>query len=134
MAKGDKSPTEDVRGNEETPRPIIDENVHVVALAPATHELLRQAAERHGLPSPDATIDMLLKRDLQFPIGGDTFTVPLKRSEAEWVRNAARLRGVTPEMLIRSVVAQGRAADPSKGGTIAKTGDANELKRLAAGA
>ena len=57
------------------------------------------------------------------PIGGDSFSVTLKASEAEWVRNAAQARGLAPDAFIRTLVAQGRASDPSKGGTVIVTGE-----------
>ncbi len=58
----------------------------------------------------------------KIPIGGDTFAVPLKATEAQWVRDAARLRALSPEALIRQLVAQARAADATKGGTVAIAG------------
>ena len=62
-------------------------------------------------------------RAVVLPIGGDSFAVTLKASEAEWVRNAAQSRGLAPDAFIRTLVAQGRAGDPSKGGTVTVTGE-----------
>ena len=42
------------------------------------------------------------------PIGGDTFTVALKATEAAWVKARARQLGMKPGDLTRSVVASAR--------------------------
>ncbi len=56
------------------------------------------------------------------PIGGDTFAISLKATEAMWVRARARQFGVKPADVIRQLVATARANDPTKGGTVAVIG------------
>lgn len=67
------------------------------------------------------------------PIGGDTFTVALKATEAAWVKARARQLGMKPGDLIRSLVASARAADPTKGGTVAVVGAKTDAERAADG-
>jgi hypothetical protein len=65
--------------------------------------------------------------------GSGRFTVVLKASEADWVRASAVQRSTSPDELIRSLIAQARANDASKGGRLSASLDLAERRRLAAG-
>lgn len=63
--------------------------------------------------------------------GASSFTVTLKATEAAWVRARASQLGMGTGELIRSLVATARAADPTKGGTVAVIGAKADAEREA---
>jgi hypothetical protein len=108
----------------------------------ATHHA-RCTAQIRTEPPPEAPGEVLLTRGDQQTDGGQmdsmqipgslSFTIVLKASEADWVRAAAAQHETTPDELIRSLVAQARASDASKGGRLPTGLDLAERRRVSAG-